>query len=411
MEVGIYEMEVVGGEVYGQLLVKDVKIFVFIVGGFCRIEVKLCKENFVVIIGYDDILFVNLVFNMLDGKGVVWEDGSVLQNFLKGKMKEVVVVYEDNLGKLDWIMVVCFFRKDQLIMVLMEVLCFVDGKLGLDVVYYEDMEFQKEVYYEVVKVVNLSVIEGVILSFFVYMFDGYGIKWSGKVFFFVSGEYMIIFQSNDCSMIEVFVNGKKIYEIIRKKEYLGDGKVYLEGGKFVDIEICFRYFCSNVCCCLDWVVFNDKMLDVQCLMECVVNDGIKIFIIQSVDEWLEFIVVNSKVVFKDKFFVGINWLGGVMFNKLYDIFKEFFVGNVFNWFYQVLIYIGVECMGLVMEGEELLVGVYYIYFMVIGIVMGIVFMGKGSVLFFILDIYGNIINDLVVGFVVKKLIFNMIDFK
>ena len=37
------------------------------------------------------------------------------------------------------------------------------------------------------------------------MLDGYGIKWSGKVFPSVSGEYTIIIQSNDSSMIEVFV--------------------------------------------------------------------------------------------------------------------------------------------------------------------------------------------------------------
>ena len=42
---------------------------------------------------------------MLDGKGAVWEDGNALQNFLKGKTKEAVAAYEDNLGKLDWIMV------------------------------------------------------------------------------------------------------------------------------------------------------------------------------------------------------------------------------------------------------------------------------------------------------------------
>ena len=150
---------------------------------------------------------------------------------MKGKTKEAVAAYEDNLGKLDWIMVARPPRKDQLTMVPMEALRSADGKPGLDVVYYEDMEFQKEVYHEVAKVVNLSAIEGATPSPFVYMLDGYGIKWSGKVLPSVSGEYTIIPQSNDRSMIEVFVNGKKIYEITRKKEHLGDGKVYLEGGK------------------------------------------------------------------------------------------------------------------------------------------------------------------------------------
>lgn len=44
MEVGTYETEAAGGEVYGQLLVKDVKIPVPTAGGLCRIEAKLCKE-------------------------------------------------------------------------------------------------------------------------------------------------------------------------------------------------------------------------------------------------------------------------------------------------------------------------------------------------------------------------------
>ena len=155
----------------------------------------------------------------------------------------------------------------------------------------------------------------------------------------------------------------------------------------------------------DWAVPNDKMPDAQRLMERAVNDGTKIFIIQSADEWSEFIAANSKAVFKDKFFVGTNWLGGVMFNKPHDIFKELPVGNALNWPYQALIHTGVERMGLVMEGEELLVGAYHTYPMAIGTAMGIVPMGKGSVLFSTLDIYGNIINDSAAGLVAKKLIF------
>lgn len=68
-----------------------------------------------------------------------------------------------------------------------------------------------------------------------------------------------------------------------------------------------------------------------------------------------------------------------MFNKPHDIFKELPVGNALNWPYQALIHTGVERIGLVMEGEELLVGAYHTYPMAIGTAMGIVPMGKGSV--------------------------------
>lgn len=411
--VGTYDTKVSGGDVYGELLVKEVKVPVPAAGGLCRIEAELCRRggDSVAATGYDDILSVNLASNMLDGKGAVWEDGNALQNFLKGKTKEAVMPYDDNAGKLDWVMVARPPKQEQLTMVPMEVLRTADGRPGLDVVYYEDMAFQKEVYREVAKVVNLSAIEGATPSPFVHMLDRYGIKWTGKVLPSVSGEYTFASQSNDRSMIEVLVNGKKVYEITQKKEHLGDGKIYLEGGKPADIEIRFRHPRSNARCRLDWAVPNDKMPDAKHLMERAINDGTKIFILQSADEWSEFIAAHSKAVFKDKFFVGTNWLGGVMFNKPHAVFKELPAGNALNWPYQALIHTGVERLGMVMEGEELLVGAYHTYPMAIGTAMGIVPMGKGSVLFSTLDIYGNIINDSAAGLVAKKLVYNMIDFK
>lgn len=411
--VGTYDTKASGGDVYGELLVKEVKVPVPAAGGMCRIEAELCRRggDSVAATGYDDILSVNLASNMLDGKGAVWEDGNALQNFLKGKTKEAVMPYDDNAGKLDWVMVARPPKQEQLTMVPMEVLRTADGRPGLDVVYYEDMAFQKEVYREVAKVVNLSAIEGATPSPFVHMLDRYGIKWTGKVLPPVSGEYTFASQSNDRSLIEVLVNGKKVYEITQKKEHLGDGKIYLEGGRPADIEIRFKHPRSNARCRLDWAVPNDKMPDAKHLMERAVNDGTKIFILQSADEWSELIAAHSKAVFKEKFFVGTNWLGGVMFNKPHAVFKELPAGNALNWPYQALIHTGVERLGMVMEGEELLVGAYHTYPMAIGTAMGIVPMGKGSVLFSTLDIYGNIINDSAAGLVAKKLVYNMIDFK
>lgn len=410
-KVGSYNTQVSGGEVYGELLVKEIKVPVPLVGGLCRIEAKLCTEGVSVASGYDAVLSVNLASNVLGGKGAVWEDGNALQAFLMNKTKEAVAPYADALGKLDWVIVARPPKKDQLTMVPMEALRTSDGKPGLDVVYYEDMDFAKEVYREVTKVVNLSAIEGATPSPFVHMLAGYGIKWTGKVLPSVSGEYTFMPQSNDRSMIEVFVNNKKVYEITGKKEHLGNGKIYLEGGKSADIEIRFKHPRSNARCRLDWAVPNDNMPDAQRLMERAVRDGTKIFILQSADEWSEFMAANSKVVFKDKFFVGTNWLGGVMFNKPHAVFNELPVGSALNWPYQALIHTGVERMGLVMEGEELLVGAYHTYPMALGTAMGIVPMGKGMALFSTLDIYGNIINDTPSGLVAKKLIYNMIDFK
>ena len=407
-----------GGEVYGELLAEGVKVKLPDVGGLCRIEARLCQGNAAVATGYDDVLSVNLASNVLNGKGAVWEDGNGLQTFLKGKTKETVLPYADALGKLDWVLVARPPKQDQLTMVPMEALRAANGQPGLDAVYYEDMDFQKEVYREVVKVINLSAIEGATPSPFVHMLDRYGIKWTGRVLPPVSGEYTFIPQSNNRSMIEVLVGGQKIYETGQSRQRSAnhetvptDGKIYLEGGKAVDIEIRFKHPRSNARCRLDWAVPNNNLPNPQQLMERAANDGTRIFILQSANEWSEFIAANSGAVFKENFFVGTNWLGGVMFNKPHAIFNELPVGSALNWPYQALIHTGVERMGLVMEGEELLVGAYHTYPMALGTAMGIVPMGKGTVLFSTLDIYGNIINETAAGLVAGKLIYNMIDFE
>ena len=402
-----FDVQASGGETYGELLLKDIHIPMPATGGLSRIEAKMVKDGQSITNGYDDVLVVNLASNKLQGKGAVWEDGRALQNFLKGKTKEEVITYTDNAEKLDWIIVARPPKQNQLTMVPTEALQTPDGKAGLECIYYEDMDFTKEVYRETAKVVNLSAIEGATPSPFVHMLQGYGIKWKGYILPSVSGEYTLMPQSNNRSMIEVEVNGKVICQLA--KSTVGDGKVYLEAGKPASIEIRFKHPRSNARCRLDWAVPNDHMPDPQLLMERAQKDGTQIFIIQSADEWSEFIAANSKATFKDKFFVGTNWLGGVMFNKPHAIFQELPSGSALNWPYQALIHTGVERQGLVMEGEELLVGAYHTYPMAIGTAMGIVPVGKGSVLFSTLDIYGNIINESAAGLVAKKLIFNMID--
>ena len=102
------------------------------------------------------------------------------------------------------------------------------------------MEFQKEVYHEVAKVVNLSAIEElhqVLLCICLMVMVLNGVV---KYFLLSVVNIRLFLRVMIVGMIEVFVNGKKIYEITRKKEHLGDGKVYLEGGKSADIEIRFQ---------------------------------------------------------------------------------------------------------------------------------------------------------------------------
>lgn len=404
-----FDVNVVGGDTYGQLLVRDVKLKMPEVGGMYCIKAKLYRDNEKMAFGFDNILAVDLASNNLAGIGAVWEDGTSLQNFLKDKTQEPVKTYEDDLKRLDWVMIARPPQKEQLSMIPMEAFYTSDGQMGLETLYYEDMDFQKEVYRTRSKVINMSVLEGATPDPHVHMLSGYGIIWKGKIVPPVSGYYIFGLQSNDRSMVEVWVNNKKVYEITNKKEHLDYGKIYLEHGIPVNLEVKFKHPWSNARCRLDWAVPNDKFPDADKLLERAEKDGTKIFILQDVDKWTKVIERHSNVQFRKHFFVGNNWFGGVMFNKPHPVFKGLPAGNALNWPYQALIHTGAERMGFVMEGEDLLVGAYHTYPMELGTAMGIIPIGKGFVLFSTLDIYGNLLNDVSAGIVAKKMILNMID--
>lgn len=406
------QVTVSGGEIYGELLAADLRVSAPLTGGLCRIKASLMDtDHREITSGYDDFLSVDLSSNQLKGKGAVWENGRAVQDFLNNLTSSEIKPYADGLGKLDWVIVARPPYKEQLTMIPTEAFRTADGRMGLDVVYYEDMDFRKEIHREVSKVVNLSVIEGATPSPFVPMLGGYGIIWSGTILPPADGEYTFRTQSNDRSMIDLIVNGKKIYEISQNKEKVGDGKVCLTKGVPVKLEVRFKHPRSNARCRLDWAVPDKEIPNAQALMDRVKADGTSVFVLENTLEWLPLITANSRAQVQDHFFVGTNWLGGVMFNKDHPIFNELPSNGALNWPYQALIHTGVERMGVLMSGEELLVGAYHTYPMALGTAMGVIAAGKGKVLFSTLDIYGNIVNPTSAGLVAKKLLLNMIDLR
>jgi hypothetical protein len=285
------------------------------------------------------------------------------------------------------------------------------GEKGFDAVFYMDTDFKDEVHREVAPVINLNVLEGANPNPKVPVLNGYGVIYTGILTPPASGEYIFKVQSNDRAVIDVIINGKTVYQILESREHIGDGKIRLEAGVPVNVKVEFRHMRSNSRCRLDWAVPYADLPDPQKLMERAKNDGTNIFILENTEEWTEFIEANSKAKVHETFYVGTNWLGGVMFNKKHPIFNELPVNDALNWPYQGVVRTGVERMGLVMEGEELLVGAYHTYPMAIGTAMGIIAVGKGKVLFSTLDLYGNILHEDSSGLVAKKIILNMIDFK
>ena len=110
------------------------------VGGLCRISARLLNEDGTsVTTGYDEVLVVDLSTNKLEGKGAVWEDGTAMASFLKGRTAQPVEKYRNDLGKLDWVLITRPPRKEQLTMIPSESLRTPQGEHGLEAVYYMEI--------------------------------------------------------------------------------------------------------------------------------------------------------------------------------------------------------------------------------------------------------------------------------
>ena len=401
---------VTGGETYGELLLEGLDLTTGKQGGMYTIKAELTtSDGSPVTVGQDQFLVVDLSDNTLAGNGAVWESGAMVRDFLNGRTQNPVQAYSSELGPLDWVIVTRPPRPDSFTLVPADVLTTPDGREGVEVSYFRDMNFQRFVHKETQNVVNISVVEGATPHETVPTIEKYSVIWKGIITPTERGEYTFGVQTFGRSPYTLTVDGQ---EILLSADGLKNGRITLEAGKPVAFELKFSHNRGNSRCRLVWSAPGEDFPDAQWLIDRAKNDGTNIYILENAADWAEIIAANSQAVFTEEFTVGSTWLGGVMFNKEHPLFKGLPVNDVLNWPYQAVVRNGVDRTGFLVEGEELVVGAYHTYPMKLGTVVGIVSVGKGKVLFSTLDIYDNVIDDTnSSALVAKKLLLNMIDYK
>ncbi len=205
----------------------------------------------------------------------------------------------------------------------------------------------------------------------------------------------------------MFIKGQRI---INGNSDHATGEIYLEAGKQVALLIEYKHRQSTGKCRLLWSVPDPSTLDAQKVIDRVRNEGTNLIIIESSADWMDIICQNTAVRYAGKFAVGINWLGGSFFVKSHSLFKGLPVNQGMNWPYQDVVNNGNERMGLQIEGEELVAGVYHSYPFKLGTGVGVIPLGKGKIIFSTLNIVDNLHSKATTASVAKKLLCNYIDF-
>jgi beta-galactosidase len=140
------------------------------------------------------------------------------------------------------------------------------------------------------------------------------------------------------------------------------------------------------------------------------RDGTTVMIVDYAEDWVGLVGKHAPVTYGGAFKVGVTWLGGVHFVRPHALFKGLPAGGAMNWPYQAVVRNGNERAGLLLEGEELVVGAWHSYPMQLGTAVGVIQVGEGRIVVSTLDLVENISSEEGPAQVARKLLCNFIEF-
>lgn len=402
-------VSVEGGDIYGQLLVEGVSFRLPPAAGMCRVEARLLDlAGAVQATGHEEILGVDWYSAKPSRRGAVW-GGDQVRAFLKGSKGIDAPAYTDGLGKLDWLVVARSPGMGQPVTVPAEV--FQD----LHATFLDD---QRGEHHELVTrnetAIAFAVADGATPDPGVPMISNYGVRWEGKLVPKVTGTYQLGVQAGG-SGARVWLDGKEIVNSPGSAAgKWASASVTLEAGKAVGIKVEFHQRRGDANCRLMWAPPDAAPTDLDKLMARVRDDGTTLVILDNADTWMDLITKYTAVKYAGSFKVGTAWAGGIHFVREHPLFKGLPVNAALDWPYQAVVHNGNERSGLLLEGEELVAGVWHANLEAapqhLGTAVGVIPCGKGRIIVSTLDIVEQLASKESPANVARKLLCNYLEF-
>jgi hypothetical protein len=398
-----------GGDIYGQLLAEAVKIPVTGRTGLMRIEARLTDPvNQVKAGGHDQILAVDWKSSRLAGSGAVYEWGSRVRDFLKNQKGVTVPAFDDQQGKLDWIVVA---RPPLAQPKVITAECLIDAAGvpgGLTGTFYKGNDFKEKLHQRTDKQVNFTWSNGAPPDPAVPRTEHYCIRWEGQIVPPVTGSYSMVIKSDDGSRL--WLDGKPLINAWRPGIARNEVTLQLEGGKPLPIRLDYFQAGQGASIHLLWSVPDPLRISPARLFERARQDGTTVIFADYSDRWMDWAKDQLPVKYDGTFQVGRDWCGGQYFVKEHPLFKGLPVNQALNWPYQQVVRDGESRYGLRLEGEELVAGCYHVVNCQLGTAVGVVPCGKGKVVISTLGICTHLGDPPGPADVARKLLCNFIEF-
>jgi hypothetical protein len=142
----------------------------------------------------------------------------------------------------------------------------------------------------------------------------------------------------------------------------------------------------------------------------VAEDGTTVIVLDNADAWARLLGERGVVRYAGRMNHGRWWLGGAFFVREHPLFAGLPVNQAMNWEYQELVNYRVKRFGLLLDGEEAVVGSVSDHQHRVSTAVAVVPHGKGRFVLSTLDLAASVADSSGAADVTRKLLCNYIAF-
>lgn len=234
------EVNIKGGENFGQLLLENVEIPINGMAGTYRVEAGLkAGGQEIFALGNDEVVAVSWQASDLAGKGAYYgSNNDKVAAFYKQATGKELPAFTSEMGKLDWL-VVNRSSLDEPVVIPSAYFKDKDGKSSLKATWYSEADMNIVAAVKSATEINRTFVDGAQPDESVPANQPFSVVWEGEIYPPESGQYLLGVETD--RGVRMYVDGRQLIdEYYNESPMKQDRPVVMEAGKPVKVRLVYR---------------------------------------------------------------------------------------------------------------------------------------------------------------------------
>lgn len=386
------EVNVIGGETYGQLLVADVTVRAALAGGRYFLRAKLQDGERSVATGVDELFLVDWRSMELPLNGAVVGPAESARHFLKEAAQVDPPALTPHLPRVDYVISQGFNPCPREV-IPTEVLTPQEGQLqGLTGAYYRGVNFDELAFKRTDPQLDFDWDTGPDAEL---GRENYSVCWRGRLYAPESGRYTLYLTHDDGARLwldgDLLIDEWSVYETWSQARPIMSiaPDIELDANRAYELRI--RYFQQpgRGTVRLEWTVPSLQAVAGETtdeILRRVHDDGTWLLALDEGDSWARVLAAAGLVRYRGRLQGGLYWLGSNYFVRPHPLFEGLPTLGGMNWEYQELARYEADRYGLLLDGEEAVVGLVSGHHHAVATAVGVIPHGEGAIVLSTLDL-------------------------